>query len=175
MTSNYAATRHEASCHAVWSIFDRESGSGGKRGKEQDPKSRVTSRDRVTTQCVTDVAECGALTATGPHACGARGCRVCIALGFISKPQRLPGKTHPLNTPAAIARAERVWTALLDYQQEHGHPPQSLELIASPSGFARSGLLSRYMQRLEVDGRVRRVPVEKKRGRFRFSWEAVAP
>lgn len=112
----------------------------------------------------------------GIRPCGAPHCRVCIALGFTARPEppvRLPGSHHPLSTPRALARAERVLEALRSYQREHGHPPGSLREITSDSGFARSGLLSRYMQLLELQGRVRRAPVDKKRGRARYCWEAV--
>jgi hypothetical protein len=146
----------------------RIGGSGSDTGSPSKTRRSLSSN--------ADRARSGASHA-GPHACGSATCRVCVALGFIAKPNpklvaRLPGKTHPLNTRSALARAERVYEALRAYQVEHGHPPQSLALIVAESGFARSGLLSRYMQRLEIDGRVRRMPA-RKRGRFQFRWEAV--
>jgi hypothetical protein len=108
-----------------------------------------------------------------PHACGLVACRVCIALGFLPQPAaaRLPGKTHPLSTPRASARAQRVLEAFLAFQAEHSRPPRLREVFRQ-CGFANYGLMSRYLQLLEIQGKARRVP-RVGRGRWRFGWEVI--
>lgn len=154
-----------------FSVRTGQSGSGIPTPRNDNRNSSVLSSN-------TDRATSG--PSRTQHACGSPACRVCVALGFLPRPRRaprgvvapLPGNQHPLSTEAALARANRVWQAMVDYQLEHGHEPPRLADIATQCGFANAGLMSRYMQRLATQGRVRKVPV-KGRGRYGYRWQAV--
>jgi hypothetical protein len=103
-----------------------------------------------------------------PTRCDRPRCRVCLALGLYT----LPGGHHPLTSARARARADEIHARLVRFQETFGHPPRSMREVFA-TRFASSGLLSRYLQRLEIEGRVRKVSVPGKPGRGSYTWEAV--
>lgn len=162
-----------------------EADSPSKNAPSLSPNTDRTTSGASRTSTAPLVLRASGTEATTPQItpCGSPSCRVCVAMGLLPRPPRprraprgvvspLPGSHHPLNTPSALARANRVWQAMVDYQLEHGHEPPRLADIASQCGFANAGLMSRYMQRLATQGRVRKVPV-KGRGRYGYRWQAV--
>lgn len=113
------------------------------------------------------------LTAVAPVLCGEPNCRVCKVLRYLAggpRPSRY--NHHPLNTPRARERLDQIHAALLAFQAEHARSAALREIGPLVGLSANTGLTSLYLQRLEKQGRARRVPTGEM-GRGPWRWEAV--